>query len=317
MYNEEQKQAFMRDFSDNITIVTFGYKLFNAIEPYEREWGTDLCTIERERLQPVVEKFCGIRNSSKSLPMYILRGYAKWCLDKGLPGARRDLLDIKELSEEKMRFQMIRLPTQLQEYLNALFDKEELETNDNTIRTYLWLCFAGMMEEDIANVTTKNVDLKNKRILYNGAEYTLPPESIQAITNVTKLKSFAFYNISYVNGPTRRNRVDGDILLRGVRAVPDMYYFRTAISRRSKAAVQSGKTKYELTPYRVWLSGVFYRKWVAEQSGQRPDFTAEAKIELSKNAANAKSTTPLRPSALQDKIHGFNVDYQRWKKTFV
>lgn len=317
MYNEEQKQAFMRDFSDNITIVTFGFKLFNSIEPYEREWGADLCTIEKEKLQPVVEKFCGVRNSSKSLPMYILRGYAKWCLDKGMPGARHDLLDIKELSEEKMRFQMIRLPAQLQDYLDALCDKEELETNDNTIRAYLWLCFAGMMEEDIANVTTKNVNLKNKRVLYDGAEYILPPESIPAITNVTRLRSFAFYNTSYVNGPTRRDRVDGNQLLRGVRATPDMYYFRTTISRRAKAAVQSGRTKYELTPYRVWLSGVFYRKWIAEQSGQKPDFTAEAKVELSKKSGKMNQTSSIRPAAIQEKIHGFDVDYQRWKKTFV
>lgn len=316
MYNTERKKAFTKDFTVNSGTVQYAHRLFERLAPYEEELGADICTWNVSTLQPIVEKFCGMREQSKTRPLYILRGYASWCVNHGVPGACLDIFEIRDVSAEKMRRRMIKHPAQLQSYLDALFEPESEETVDNTYRAYYWLSFAGMREEEIMQVRRKDVDLRHMRVSFNGADYPMYAEGVPSVMNAATLGSFTYKHPNYTK-QIRRDRVEGDMIMRGIRSMPSMKAVRVELTRHLNDAREAGRTKLELSPYRVWLSGMFYRKWAAEQAGQAADFSAEAraamgdrvyKLDLGRNSQDAKFREIRRD---------YEIDYQRWKTTFV
>lgn len=316
MYNAEQKRAFIMDFSDKISIVKYAFDLFEGIAPYEESLNSDICTWDAATLQPVVEKFCGIRDQSKVRPLYILRGYAEWCTNHGVPGACRAVFEIRDISADKMRRQMIKHPAQLQVYLDALFDPEDEETTDNNFRTYFWLSFAGMKEEDILQTQCLDVDLRHMRISHNGTDYPLYSEGVPAVMNSANLTSFVFKNDNYAGGKSYRDRIPGDLIMRGIRAVPSIQTIRVELSRHLRDAKDAGRTQLELTPYRVWLSGMFYRKWIAEQAGQSVDFSAEARLAMGDRVYKLDIGRNTQAAKFRELVHDYEIDYQRWKTTF-
>ncbi len=316
MYNMGQKQAFMRDFSEKQSVIEYGFRLFEALEPYEEEWGADICTQPLDRVKPVVEKFCGMRDQSKARPLYILRGYAEWCVAHGVPDARLDICEIRDIGEDKMRRQMVKVPAQLQVYLDAVFDPEDDETTDTNLRTFLWLAFSGMRDTDILRLRSGDVDFRRMKVLFEGAEYPLYAESILSVSNSAQLTRFAYRHDNYANGLSYIDRIPGDLLMRGIRAVPSLQSIRVKITQKARQARESGKTTLELGYYRVWLSGMFYRKWTEEQAGKPVDFSAEARAVMGDRVYRLDKGRNTQSAKFRELVRNYEIDYQRWKTTF-
>ena len=65
MYNESLKAKFIEEYTKNLTRSEVCIQAFNAMEPYEKEWGSDMCTKTAEELAPVIEKLVGFRVRSR------------------------------------------------------------------------------------------------------------------------------------------------------------------------------------------------------------------------------------------------------------
>lgn len=318
MYNTELKEKFAKQYTVRTSIRDACLSVFNAFEPYETGWDADLCTKDRETLQPIVDDMLGLRVKSQQLRLTILQEYVKWCLRTGVQGACDGMLHVDSSSLEKMRRQTVKNPRHLQRYLDEICDPEIECTADNTLRVFYWLAYGGMKEEDIFRVTAKDVDLSEMLVRLDGEEYPIYREAIPAFKNCMSLKQFLYNHPNYGAGKVSyRDRADGNLLIRGIRATPSMLSMRTELSRRSKRRLDDGSTAMKLSYYRVWLSGIFYRMYEGELAGIKADFSKVAADSMEGKTYKLDSgrNTPL---AKQRKLAAeYAADYERWKAALL
>ncbi len=315
MYNAEIKNQFLQDFSKSVTRQAAAANMFNALEPYEESWGADVCTRSIEEVQSVMQSLIGVRTNSSAHRTSIIRGYATWCCDHGVPGANRELCQIEGVvapQVEKIRRQWVASPAHLQRCLDSLCDPVSEETIHCVLRCYLWLAFSGLPEEDALSIPISAVDFSDLVIRYNGKDYPIYREAVPAFRACARLLQFRTYKSrSTKDRWTYVDRGPGDWLLRCFRTSQDKHYFRVLLSQLNRANDTESGGSVKLAYSRVHMSGVFYRTYEAERSlGVEPDFHgyvyqtfANQDTPLPNNRANYMNRLCLR-------------DYENWKAAF-
>lgn len=330
MFNENLKQEFIDQYTDKPSRKRYCEVLFNATEPFENVWGADICTKDGKNLQRVVNNVLGIRYNAKSGRLNVLREYFKWCMENGVPGACNGIADIETDGTEKMRSRTVSSPLHLQMYLDGVFQKEQQQTRDNLVRAYCWLAYMGLPEEDIINLKNDEVDLKNMIVTHDGREYRIYAEAVACLRNCKELPSFYYRHPLYPDKAYPRDRVPGDLLLRGTGGEVSAAVLRNDMSRASKkkaeTAGDSAATKEEklfdrsqtlrLSYHRLWISGLFYRTFLMEGAGIEPDF-AEASAERLEAKQYGFSGKSYNKRTLYNKFRQeYLEDYKMWKQTF-
>lgn len=316
MYNEEQKTQFIRSYTQSIHTANVAETVFSAMEKYENEWGRDLCTQSAEVLQPVIDEITGLRSKSQGMSLAILREYVKWCLVMKVPDACDGMLHITTVGLEKIKTQMVSSPLHLQKYLDEVFDVEGKETVDLIYRCYYWMAFSGIKEDDTLLVTAKDIDFENMCIHWNEREYPLYREAVPAFRLASTLTGFNYEHPNYQT--IRRDRIPGDTIMRGIRAVMKPKGMRSILTHRSMDAIKEGKTKLHLSFYRVWMSGLFYRTYENERAGLPVSFSETAVDFMSgKEYAVNGVNKYIKLSHKQNRIEkDYMEDYERWKLAF-
>lgn len=325
MYNSEVKEKFITEFSTNAGRRHVAVVMFNSLEPFEKNWGADICTRGKDELQAAVGEIVGFRDKSKRTRLSILREYFRWCVENNVEGAGNAIFEIDngDLGLEKLKRQMVANPQHLQRYLNCICDKESEETTDCIYRCLYWLAYGGIEDEETAlKVLASDVKLDKKLVKYDGDEFPIYREAIPAFKNCVDLKEFNYKHPNY-DKTVKKGRAKGQYLLRGITETKSYKAMRATMSKKAKnARFMSEKDKNDeslqlkLSYYRVWLSGLFYRMYEAERAGMPPDFTAAAsrfmegktyKLDSGRNLIGAKQRQLAR-----DYLH----DYNRWKEAY-
>lgn len=322
MYNSEIKEQFIAQFTTGVARRNAAVVMFNALEPYEKAWGADICTRSAEELQPVVTEIVGFRTSSKKLRLNILRSYVKWCLEHGVPGACDGLLQIESLGLEKLKRQMVANPQHLQRYLDCICDEESEQTVDCTYRCYFWLAYGGMNEETVLDVVTSDVHLDEMVVRHNGEEYPIYREAIRAFKDCMTLTQFRVNHPNYdPNKPHIKDRAPGDTLLRGIGDTESksIYAMRVTMSKKAKkakveTASEDDSLDLNLSFFRVWLSGLFYRMYEAERAGMPVDFMDIA--EQKTDGTTQSSGRDLIGEKKRRIAGDYMKDYLRWKEAY-
>ena len=316
MFNEELKDRFSKEYSDSISMRKACYRAFTALEKYETEWGADLCTQPVEVVQKVIDELTGLRSKSINSRFSIYKEYVKWCIKNNIPGACDGTLMVDVSGIEKMRKHTVKNPRHLQRYLDEICDKESDFTTDNTMRCYHWLAYSGMNEEEILLVSKNHIDFQKMSIVFNNNEYPIYREAVPCIVNCINLVQFRFKHPNYsADKDVFRNRVSGDLLMRGIRGTPSLASIRTELSRRSRKCIEDGRTSMQLSYRRIWLSGLFYRMYEDELAGFEPDFYS---IVLKENKGKKYKLDSGRNTieAIYRKLaKDYLNDYLRWKMT--
>lgn len=224
MYNAELKSRFVKDYTKSINTANVATTVFEAFEPYETSWNADLCTRDREELQPAIDEILALRSRSQWMSLTILKEYVKWCIAMKVPDACDGMLNIEAAGLAKVRRQMVSSPLHLQRVLDEVFDKESEETIDVTYRCYYWMAFGGIKEDDTLLVRASDIDFANMEIVYQDTHVPLYREALPAFHKAAELNSFCYKNPNYSRTITR-DRVSGDTLMRGIRAVKRPQHF--------------------------------------------------------------------------------------------
>ena len=324
MYNKDTKEKFITEFSTNTGRRQVAYKAFEALEPYEQDAESDFCTWDKDKIIPVVDKLIGLRESSKKTRLSVLEAYIKWCMQNKIPGAREDLLGISDFGLDKLKSQMVANPQHLQRYLNCILEPEQENTVDNVYRCYYWMAYGGMSEEDALNVTTKDVDLVNLVIRYNGTEYPIYREAIPAFKSCVESTNFKCKHPNYTDVEVYRNRIAGDILTRGTRGYGSTRGIRVEISRKQRnQRFRPDSTKddksldLKLSFYRIRLSGLFYRMYEAERAGMPVNFMPAAEQFMEGKTYKLDSGRNLIGARQRRIASEFLDDYNRWKEAYT
>lgn len=317
MYNEELKTRFISDYTQSINTAHVATSTFNAFAPYEEDWSADLCTRSAEELQPVIDSVLALRVRSQWVSMSILKEYVRWCIANKVPGACDGMLHITIVGLDKVRKQMVSSPLHLQRCLNEVFDPEQDGTIDNIYRCYFWMAYAGMKEEDIISVKASDVCFQEQCIKFNDTSIPLYRESLPAFHNSVELTSFMYQHPNYKK-PIVRQRVDGNSILRGIRADTKLLTIRSTLSKRMKEAETSGMTEVKLSYFRVWISGLFYRVYEQERAGIPANFSDAVETMMAGKTYRIEGVNKrIKVSHKKNRRElDYMEDYQRWKLAF-
>lgn len=203
MYNAELKSRFVKDYTKSINTANVATTVFEAFEPYETSWNADLCTRDREELQPAIDEILALRSRSQWMSLTILKEYVKWCIAMKVPDACDGMLNIEAAGLAKVRRQMVSSPLHLQRILDEVFDKESEETIDVTYRCYYWMAFGGIKEDDTLLVRASDIDFANMEIVYQDTHVPLYREALPAFHKAAELNSFCYKNPNYSRTITR------------------------------------------------------------------------------------------------------------------
>lgn len=315
LYNEDLKCEFIRQYTLKQSSVNLCLTVFSSIAPKEEAWEADFCTKGADEIRPVLESIVGFRSRSKYGILIILRKYVEWCLKvKKYPGACDGMLqlDANDLGLEKLRCSMVASPLHLQMYLDDVYAPLPKETVGNVYRCFYWLAYGGVEERDIPKVKCSDVDFDNMVVNYDGREYPIYREAVPAFKCAVEMKAFRRPAIFGRDGEDEyRNRVDGDTLLRTISDNSDTLKLRSLLVAQKR----DSDSDINLSYFRVWLSGVFYRIREREIVGETPNFDDVAVERL-----RVKKVPHCDNKSEEEKAKhlsaGYLDDYYRWRTAF-
>lgn len=307
MYNQERKERFLTKYEENKNTKKVATHVFNASSKFEESRGRDVCEFPTEELQEVVDAVLGLRTRSKWLGVHVLEEYFKWCQISNYAIEDQSIQNVSLLGIDKLRSQLVASPTHLQKVLDTFLDKEEEETLESLYRCYYWFAFMGVPEVTTFELLVDSVDFSQLSIITEDGEYPIYREAIPAIRNASQLKDFAYKHPLY-NDVIRRNRLDSEKLMRGVKADLDLMSARDVLSKKIRGEIKKGTPIGQLTYNRMEMSGKFYRTFERERAGFSID---------------SKEVTPQHPNGKENlsksqriKEISYMEDYSRWKLAF-
>lgn len=321
MYNAEQKQAFIFKKYPSASTQKYLTQIFNKFEKFEEAHNKDLACLSVEVLQPLINDFSGVRGKSTDVVLNLLKEYVRWCIANGYE-ATNGIFEVKIDAVEKIKIQMVPSPLTLLNRLNEYFDITEKETIDITYRVFLWMAFSGLTDKDAIRVTSENIDLDNSRINFEGHSYEIYEESKEDFKKALCLTDFLYEHPNY---STRKQRVSGNVLIRGVRsATVDLMSLRPIINKKvtekqNAKGEKSDTSKNGLTYKKLRLSGAFYRAYIRESKGIPVDFSTYIAEEMERKEQSKKyTTTATRTYTVIANLleREYLSDYQMWKTAF-
>ena len=319
MYNEDIKMRFLEQLTYNLSTRNYYVGLFNSIEAYENQLGTDICTFTKEEIAQVVDNVLGGRMRTSLEKFYRLRQYIRWCVKENFPQAHDNISDIEIDRSKKMRIKTIPNPLALKKYLGDVFGDPDAVIRDakNIYKCYMWLAYGGAFQDEVLDLTESDVCVNDMEFVYKSHTIYLYKESLRVIRNCCGNDPFEHDHGTYSN---KMPRAPGDKLLRGRDGVPNAASFKIELSRSAQKARDCGKTDLEISFASARLSGRFYRMYEREKAGYDIDFLGEfatdykAKKKTQERMArmNAAELEKLR-KYIRAKAKDHEEDYLCWK----
>lgn len=311
MYNTDVKSRFIQSYSTSLTVRRACISLFNALQRYEEAWGADLCTRSSEVLQPIIDKYVGIRDNARGISVSIIKAYIKWCVDNGVPGAVDGLSGVVFDFVPKIRSQMLANPTHLKKCLDETFNPESDGATDMLLRCFCYLAYMGLPENEILPLRVSDIDWHNMVVRTGGEEYQIVRE---AVPTLRFCANSPILKLKHPHYETTVERTVSDALMRGGHGVVTLSALRVSLSRATAMAVSLGQCGVSLSYGRLWLSGFFYRAYQQEISGFPPDFESAATDRAMPSGPEMDDGTAR--AKIKRAARDFERDYEQWKRAF-
>lgn len=317
MYNQILKSQFLRErYGDCLRQKQEAERLFEKTQPYEEAAQADLCAMTVDQLQKTIDETFFMKRHSHIGQRSAVGEYMEWCLAHKVEGATDNYQRLEAVGLNKIRYRMVSGPLQMQVFLDSVFDAEAEETTDVIYRCYYWLAFCGVDEFDVPNIKVSDVDLQKRVIRYRDMNLEIYREAMPAFEKAVTLSEMRYKNARYTE-PIWRKRVDGDTLMRGVRAASDVFTVRKYIGQRLSAAQAAGEASQRINYSGAKLSGMFYRVYERERAGVPVGFSELAVTEVLKKNPSADFRTRSARQSVNAKEREYLDDYRRWKLAFT
>lgn len=307
MYNAERKNRFL-EYVKPSTKTTFK-SLFNAFEGKEWNKDTDLCELSTEDIEDVVSDMT-IRSSNTFFATKSrIKSYVKWCKEQGYPCS--DAINGLKFDQTRaIRSSMFASPRHLQEFLDKIFPPVSEHTLDCIYRGAVWLLYGGMTLEQARSVTVHDVGLTHMLVCGQYEIYREAVEVFQFLSTSSKIRGV----VKGKPSKNMRDRVPGDILLRGVRAdkIDDVM---TGVSLMHRISIAARGTGCAVSSKDLIRSGYFYRIFQAEQMGYEPDMRSLALTNKALSGWEDVESEKFfaRANAAERSL---TKEYEQWKRAF-
>lgn len=323
MFNHDIKDKYLSELSSVVTKESAKY-IFEKAEDYERKFGKDLSEMSISEIAEFILSFSSRKESRQNRLSYI-RSYISWAASNGMKVVVTSsdisgLLNAK--TGEGFLTKYVFSPEHLAQYLDSVFDPQDLHTADLLYRGFLWLAFMGVPLNLIEQVKTCNVSIDDEYVVADGEYYPMYKESVQTFG---LLKDLPVFNLVHPlhNSTAFRERTDNGILLRKCemssknKANKDSNARQHSISSdahsKIKRAILAEKCVQNITYGTAKLSGVFYKMYMREQAGIDVNFWASAAKIVVENGCDDIGTPEAKAKIRRHKCC-LNRDYEAWKE---
>lgn len=317
MFNQEVKDAFIEQFSESEPVRKRCLLVFNKIGITEEALGKDMSLFTNDEMSEALAEKASLRRSTLYQTTRIINEYLKWMRGRG----ERVVCDcVSELDDnvvQNYRNKMVFGIENLLELFDLIFGNFCEDGVYIIYRCYLWLAFIGVNIDEVNDIRTRDVDLDYMRVIVNGREYPLYKESIEDFRKAKTLKEFRMMNTMFPDKEIMMQREDGDRLLRklkksGMGKNNENRGLGSTLTRYTKAAIDSGKTKVKLSYSNVKLSGLFYRMYLREEMGFPVDFKIIAEMDIANEDIHGERRVKKKARIVRD----YKNDYAIWKKAY-
>lgn len=319
MYNNEKKMEFINEYARNDKEIELCMDTFEISERIEDELHKDVSSMSDEEIADVLKVFSKKWANQYHQRILILQEYVRYRLitlgDNEISGSIFKT-NSKEISSVKKS--MVSGPEHLNSFLNIVCRPEEENTIDDVYRVICWLAFGGMRETDAYCVKSEDVDMQNMIISNNDSGIDIYKESIRALNNCIKSSYFVYTNNNYKEKITRK-RIDGDILLRGVRSyAPSSRTFRNVLNQKCIYFKEKMGGDFQTNYNKIYMSGIFYRVFQIESDGWYPSFRliAEDFTKDKKYWFSVKDVKYNMEYKISSKEKEYLERYAEWKMAF-
>ena len=304
MYNHAIKSSFLNTLS-SMSLVEECVGLFRFCEPAERELSLDICHFDNDNLNTLFSQL-GSDYIARDRAKTLLLKYFNFCKRKNLIAVIPDFDSVFTYLPTNYVYECVSNPIGLQNYLDLIFAKEELNTVDNIYRGFFWMAFSGLNEKYIETLTADDVDLEMSCFSVDGRSYQIYNEGLKSVRNCKQLEAFNLIRSDY---QTSISRFPGNLFLRGIKANPNTVRIRNEIMYRSNLVVESGVIKKRLTYTDIRRSGIFYRVY-EEETSSRPILTNPRQLIINE-LMKVGFDNPIY-TTVSEYLDG----YIKWKKAF-
>ena len=289
----ELKHLFVQSGVGEYNNDTMQY-VFRLTRDAEEEAGVDLCQFDSTRLDMVFNGCFGVSVINNHYALAILRRYVEFCRMAGI-NVSNAIQNYTPNLTNKIQNQMVASPHHLAVRLDKALDPISTQSVDCLYRGLMWLAYAGIAQVDAAMVTESNICLKKLYVVTGDRKYPLYQEGAPLFNTLLGCSKLSMTNAF---GSYWRDRVDGDLLLRGV--------INKSINIKSMLHSMSTKTRRKnvyLSYNMIKKSGQFYRIYETERAGYKLDFASMV--------AERIASGYTKPDVYQIKN-----DYEAWKRAF-
>lgn len=315
MLNGEVKQRFLKTYFQNKATRNSAYKVLWQAGKCEEELNKDLRDMSFNEAQAVLDSIGGTKTSSSTVKLSTIRAYVKWCNANGMETTDA-FMRVTLPGLDKIRTHMISGPKDLAIATDQYFGTvPEDECSDNVVRCIFWLAYMGVHADDVAFLTTDNIDLEKMELLYDGARLPIYRESYAVFRNVVTLDSFVYDHPNYSAGKIRRQRKQGNSLLRSVRGSFDSTKSVLQAIGSATAVAKRRNVTRRLSYNNIMVSGYFYRAYELERAGLEPGLFDIAEAGVRRRSEGERTEEEIIRVA-KERTNEMIIDYKRWKLAF-
>lgn len=327
MYNEERKRAFLEAKGLSANSAGIMLSMFERIAEHERACGCDFSEMSEVQMSKAVSDVSGLSRKTIYAAESTLRDYVRWCASEGyVENIKRE---IKADVTDRVMKSMVCSPADLLRTLDVVFPEPEINGIHYIYRAYLWLAFSGLEEKEAIRVEPRNLCFERMKILGvcgNFSEYEISREAVHDLQMASSMvqicENRGKRNVSLI----WKERASGNQILRGKATEKTLEESLVSSIRPivSRAFARAAKTaadgiRVNLSYRRAYMSGIFYREYMNELAGLRPNFSKYAYIDFYNR--NQKDGYKLKGNYTEEHVisilrRSYEEDYLRWKNAF-
>lgn len=322
MFNAERKQRFIAARFKNVLGVKRANYFFDSVEEFERMYNCDIAQMNVDQLQNTFNNVAGLRSKNAQDQYRMFRDYIEWCRKCDLEPAD-SIYAITVGTFDNMRSRMVGSPLHLKDILDQVFPHPDGNSIEYIYRTYLWLAFSGFLEEEAIRVCADDVRFTSAEILDPESDRAYPFYA-ESYPDIHMACTLTFFCEPRGKGKvcTIKQRQDGNEILRGKvtqKTIEEQLTstIRPTISRAFRKYAQNNASGASLSYRRIYMSGIFYRKYESDRIGKNDDGMfreiATRDILMSHRITQKSSAA----QAIASTVREYKSDYASWKHLFT
>lgn len=329
MYNEERKNQFINSITKSEDFARTIRSIFKRTEAYEMLHKSDLCELNTEILTKAVSTATNVGNPrTNNIYKSIVKEYLDWCVENGFSSEVTEFENDFTVLNTLLTRSPKHLKTCLDKFLPILKDREaQINGTFNCLyRTYCWLAFMGIPREDAEVLRCSNVNLEDKVIGYRGQGFEIYDMSLFDIEKCLKSKEFFQKRIEEKTKKTYGTlipRAKNTYFLRGRKdEKPSADIVPNVLRRVSyednkdffETEEEFKKAKKRFIYSNLYNSGVYYRAYLDELSGEKANFSELADFWAARTCSKKEEAKYKQQKA--NYYYKFKHGYEDWKKAF-